>query len=358
MINSMNQIHELIKFKKENRVFIIAEAGSNWKAGSYNSSLKRAKKLISVAANCGANAVKFQTFKSELVYVPNAGKSHYLKKRGVNKSINEIFKENSMPYEMLPKLARFCKEKKIMFMSTPFSVQDAKEIDPYVKLHKLASYEINHVRLLDYLASIKKPLVISTGAATYEEIDFAVNRIKKKGNNKIILLQCTSKYPASIELLNLKVIKKLKKKYNVIVGLSDHSLDPIIGPISAIGVGAEVIEKHFTLDKSLSGPDHSFALNPTELKSMIHAIRKTELALGNNEKTVLKEEFESRRFATRSLQAIKKIEKDDILKEGINFDVLRPGNQSKGIDARFLNKINGKKAKKSYNIGQGITEFY
>jgi len=354
----MKHIHDLIKFNKKNRVFIIAEAGSNWKADSFNTSLKRAKKLISVAANCGANAVKFQTFNHELVYVPNAGKSHYLKKRGVNKSINEIFKENSMPYEMLPKLARFCKENKIMFMSTPFSVQDAKEIDPYVKLHKLASYEINHVRLLDYLATTKKPLLISTGAATYEEIDFAVNRIKKKGNNKIILLQCTSKYPASIELLNLKVITKLEKKYNLIAGLSDHSLDPIIGPVSAVGVGAEVIEKHFTLDKSLPGPDHSFALNPTELKSMIQAVRESEFALGNNEKTILNEELELRRFATRSLQAIKKIKKGEIFKEGFNFDVLRPGNQPRGLEARFLNKINGKKAQKSYKMGQGITDYY
>jgi len=357
MINLMNQIHDLIKFKKENRVFIIAEAGSNWKASSSNSSLKRAKKLISIAANCGADAIKFQTFNPNLVYVPNAGKSNYLKKNGVNKSINEIFKENSMPYEMLPKLSNFCKEKKIMFMSTPFSVQDAKEIDPYVKVHKLASYEINHVRLLDYLASTKKPLLISTGAATYEEIDFAINRIKKKGSKNIVLLQCTSKYPASIELLNLKVITKLKKKYNLIAGLSDHSSDPIIGPVSAVGIGAEVIEKHFTLNRNLPGPDHPFALEPDELKQMISYIRKAENSLGGGEKEILAEEKELHNFATRSIQAIKNISKGDILREGENFEILRPGNRIRGLDARFLEQVQGKKAIKDIKIGDGVTDF-
>lgn len=354
MMKNLNKIHDFINFEGKDQVFVIAEAGSNWKARTFQASLKRAKKLIDVAADSGADAIKFQTFNPDLVYVQNAGKSNYLKKIGVSKTINEIFKENRMPYEMLPYLAKFCKKRKIMFMSTAFSVQDAKEIDPFVKIHKIASYEINHVRLLEYLASTKKPILISTGASNYDEITFAVNKIREKRNNKIILLQCTAKYPAPIESLNLRVITKLKEKYKVTVGLSDHSLDPIIAPINAVGLGAKVIEKHFTLDKSLSGPDHSFALNPSELKMMVKAIRDSELALGGNEKSILKEEIELRRFATRSIQAIKKIKKNEKLKEGENFDVLRPGNQIRGEEARFLNKINGKKANKNYKVGQGI----
>jgi N,N'-diacetyllegionaminate synthase len=349
----MNDIHKLIKFNKENEVFVIAEAGSNWKAKNFDLSLKRAKKLISVAAVNGADAIKFQTFNHELVYVKNAGKSKYLKKKGVKKTINEIFKENSMPYEMLPHLSKFCKQKNIIFMSTPFSVQDAKKINPYVKIHKVASYEINHIKLLEYLSTTKKPIILSTAASTYNEINFAIKKLK---NNKIILLQCTAKYPAPIESMNLQVIPNLRKKYGFVVGLSDHSLDPIIAPINAVALGAKVIEKHFTLNKSFSGPDHSFALNPSELKNMIIAIRKSEIVMGNKEKRILKEEEELRKFATRSIQAIKKIKKDEILKIGINIDVLRPGNQSRGMEARFLNKINGKKSKRSYNIGQGILE--
>lgn len=336
--------------------FVIAEAGSNWKAGSYDADLKRAQKLIKIAASAGADAVKFQTYRPETIYVKDAGKSDYLSRNNIDENIHDIFENLSMPYEMIPELAKYCQQENIMFMSTPFSVNDAKEVDPYVQIHKLASFEINHVRLVEFLAETKKPLIISTGACTYDEIDFTVNLIKKTHNN-LALLQCTSKYPCSIESLNLSVIPHMKSRYDLPIGFSDHSLDPIIGPVMAVGLGSLIIEKHFTLDRNLSGPDHAFALIPSELELMIKSIRMAEFAKGHGNKIILDEELELRKFATRSIQAIKDISKGEILHEGINFDVLRPGNRIRGIEARFLDLVNGKRAKNDLKNGDGITDY-
>ncbi|MFN3655145.1 MAG: N-acetylneuraminate synthase family protein [Candidatus Nitrosotenuis sp.] len=345
------------KFNNPAHVFVIAEAGSNWKCGTYDEDLKRACQLIDVAAKAGADAVKFQTYRPETIYVPDAGTSQYLSEHGINESINDIFRHLSMPYEMIPELAKYCRQKNIMFMSTPFSVSDAKEVDPHVEIHKVASFEINHVRLLEFLAKTKKPILISTGASSFDEIDFAVKLVTDSGNSNIGLLQCTSKYPSPIESLNLGVIPVMKKRYNVPIGLSDHSMDPIIGPLVAVGLGATVIEKHFTLDRTLPGPDHPFALTPSELELMVKMIRLAEKAKGSGEKKILEEELELRQFATRALQATKNIKKGDVLKEGHNFDVLRPGNRTRGIEARFVLEVNGKKAARDYKAGEGITDF-
>jgi N,N'-diacetyllegionaminate synthase len=337
-----------------NKIFVIAEAGSNWKCGTYEEDLKQALKLIDIASDSGANAVKFQTFRSETTYAYNAGKSDYLDKKGISSEINDLFENNSMPYEMIPELHNYAKQKNILFMSTPFSVRDAMEIDPYVSIHKVASYEINHVRLLEYLLKTNKPIIISTGACNYDEIDFAVNILK---NSSIALLQCTSCYPCPVNALNLSTIPKLKSRYNLPVGLSDHSLDPIIAPLTSIGLGATIIEKHFTLDKTLNGPDHMFALNPEELKLMINSIRQVEISKGHGNKIILSEELELKQFATRSLQALIDIKKGDLLVEGTNFDILRPGNRIRGLDARFLNEIIGKKSKIDIAKGDGIIHF-
>ena len=338
------------------RTFVIAEAGSNWKCGSYDDDLKRAKKLIDIATKCGADAIKFQTYRPETTYVTNAGKSDYLSEHGINEDINKIFENLAMPYEMIPKLAEYTKEQKIIFMSTPFSVKDAQEIDPYVPIHKVASYEINHIRLLEFLTQTNKPIIISTGASTYDEIDFTFNLIKKT-HNEIALLQCTSKYPSPIEALNLSVIPHMKSRYGVPVGLSDHSMDPIVGPLLAIGLGATIIEKHFTIDRNLPGPDHQFALTPNELELMINSIRNADKAKGHGNKNFLKEEVELQKFAKRSIQAIRKIIKGEILKEGYNFDVLRPGNRIRGLEPRFLSDVNGKKSRKNIDIGEGILDY-
>lgn len=351
----MAKIH--LKIDDPNHTFIIAEAGSNWKSGSYEEDLEQAKKLIKIASKAGADAVKFQTYKADTVYAYNAGNSNYLAEQGINKEINEIFEYLSMPYEMISELSQICNDEKIIFMSTPFSVEDAKQIDPFVSLHKIASFEINHVRLIEFLSKTEKPILISTGASTFGEIDFAVNLIKNNKNNEIGLLQCTSKYPAPIESLNLSAIPKMKERYNIPIGFSDHSVEPLIGPLTAVGLGATIIEKHFTLDKNLTGPDHSFAITPQELELMVKSIRQADKTKGNGKKIILNEEQELLLFAKRRIQAIKDIRKGDILKEGFNFEVLRPGNRIRGLEPRFLDKINGAKSTKNVLKGDGITEF-
>lgn len=345
------------KLADDKHTFVIAEAGSNWKAGNFEEDLKQAKKLIKIAAEAKADAIKFQMFKAQSLYAPNAGKSDYLSKAGMTQTVNDIFEYLEMPPSMIPELAETCKHENILFMSTPFSVADAKEIDSYVDIHKIASYEINHVRLLEFLANTQKPILVSTGASTITEIDFAVDLIKQNNNHKIAILQCTAKYPAPLESLNLAVIPKLKSRYNVPIGLSDHSTEPILGPLLAIGYGATIIEKHFTIDKNLPGPDHKFALNPSELELMIKYIQDADRAKGSGIKEILEEEKELKQFATRSLQAIKKISKGELLNEGINFDILRPGKQRRGLDARFISQVNGRRATKDIEIGEGITDY-
>lgn len=340
-------------FDNTAHAFVIAEIGSNWKVGSYEDDLEQATKLIQKASMAGADAVKFQTFRAESVYVPNAGNAKHLAQSGL--SINEIFKKNSMPYEMIPELVNICKLNNIRFMSSAFSVSDVNEIEPFVICHKVASYEINHIRLLEAIAKSKKPILISTGASTYDEIDFAVNLLKENNGGPIVLLQCTSKYPCPIEALNLLVIPKLKKRYGVPIGFSDHSVEPIVGPILALGLGATVIEKHFTLDKKLTGPDHLFSLNPDELRLMIKSIRLAENAKGDGLKRILNEEDDLKKFAKRSIQAIKNISKGDIFEEGINIDVLRPGSRTRGAESRFLFQIIGKKSSKNIKKDEGVT---
>lgn len=335
-------------------VFIIAEAGSNWRMGAFNRDLRMAEALIDVAAEAGADAVKFQTYRAETVYVEGAGNSDYLSEAGIQDSINEIFKDLAMPYEMISSLYDYCKKRNIEFMSTPFSVRDAEAIDPFVKLHKIASYEITHSSLIRFVARSGKPLILSTGAATIEDIEWAVNFYRENGGRDLTLMQTTAKYPAPLSALNLRAILSLGKQFGTPVGLSDHSRDPVIAPVCAVALGAKVIEKHFTLHNRLPGPDHSFAITPTELKTMVDAIRSCEESLGDGEKRVLAEEQELRRYAQRSIQVIKEIRRGDIFREGINVDILRPGKRPQGLHPRYLKDIEGKKAKRDMRIGEGV----
>jgi len=341
---------------KNESIFIIAEAGSNWRMGTPKRDIKMAKTLIDIASDVGADAVKFQTYRANSVYVPNAGNSDYLSQAGIKESINKIFDDLSMPYEMIPELSEYCQSQNIEFMSTPFSVNDAIAIDPYVNFHKIASYEISHYRLIEFIAKTGKPTFLSTGGANIDEIKWALNHFYKNGGKQISLLQSTSKYPASLESLNVSAMIDLQKIFDVPVGLSDHSIDPITAPVAATALGASVIEKHFTLNKKLPGPDHSFALEPSQLKQMIIAIRDCEKCLGTGKKTIHDEELELRDFAQRSIQCIKNILKGEIFQEGKNFDVLRSGKQNKGMHPKFLESLEGKTSTRNISLGDGIIE--
>jgi N-acetylneuraminate synthase len=336
-------------------VFIIAEAGSNFRMGTPPRDLAMAKALIDVAAEAGADAVKFQTYRPETVYVPNAGEADYLSEAGVKESITDIFRDLSMPYDMIPKLAEYCRTRDIEFMSTPFSVADAEAVDPFVARHKLASYEISHRRLIEGLAATGKPLIMSTGAAEEADIEWAVDLFFQSGGKDLTLLQCTAKYPAPLTSLNLRAIPWLRERFGVLAGLSDHSRDPIIGPAGAVALGATVIEKHFTLHNKLPGPDHSFALTPDDLKTMVNAIRSMEQAVSQEGKTILEDEQELRSFARRSVQAVQDIKKGEPIQEGVNVDVLRPGKQRQGAHPKFLDAMEGKPTVRDIPAGDGVS---
>jgi len=350
----MRYLLELAPSNIFKKVFIIAEAGSNWRMGSPETDRAMAMTLIQTAAEAGADAIKFQTYRAKNLYVSNAGKSHYLKSAGFDEDIYSLIQNLEMPYEMVQELAEHCVQYQIEFMSTPFSKEDFFVIDPFVKRHKIASYEITHLRLLELAAQSGKPLLLSTGAANETEIAWALNTIKKNGGKEVTLLQCTAAYPAPSKSMNLKAIPWLAKRFKVPVGLSDHSTHPLYAPIAAVALGAVVVEKHFTMDRRYSGPDHGYAILPQELKEMVLAIRETEKMRGEGFKTAQADEDELRLFVKRGLQATTFIPKGSYFEEGVNIDILRPGNQKQGIHSKFLPQLAGKKASRDIPEGDGL----
>ena len=274
-------------------VYFIAEAGSN-----HNRSLEQARRLIEVAAEAGADAVKFQTFRAEALYPKSAGMTDYL---AVPRSIYDIIHEMEMPLEWLPELHAYCGTLGIDFLSTPFDEQSADALAPYLAAYKIASYEMTHHGLVQHCARKGKPLLVSTGTANLDEVDEVVRAVRATGNDQLVLLQCTAKYPAPLSALNVRTLRTMADAFQVPVGLSDHSREPLPAPMAAVAVGASVIEKHFTLSNRLPGPDHAYALEPGELKALIFKIREVEAALGSPEKRYAPEEEELRKFARRSI---------------------------------------------------------
>jgi sialic acid synthase SpsE/RimJ/RimL family protein N-acetyltransferase len=343
-------------FWSEGRVKIIAEAGSNWRMGTPARDMAMAKALVDVAAEAGADIVKFQTYRAESVYVGNAGQSAYLADAGVTQDISDIFADLAMPYDMIPELAEYGRSRGIGFMSTPFSDADFAAIDPHVDVHKVASYEISHPHLLRLAARSGKPLVLSTGASGEADIAWAVDTFRAAGGRDLCLLQCTAKYPAPMNAMNLRTIPWLQSRFGVASGLSDHSRDPVLAPLAAVALGARVIEKHYTLDNRLPGPDHSFAILPAELTRMVAAIREVELALGDGVKQVLG----ALRTGTGRLCPpghtgnTRNIAKGEALREDDNIAVLRPGSQPLGIHPRYLDQLEGRVAVRNITIGSGI----
>jgi len=255
---------------------------------------------------------------------------------------------------MIPKLAEYSRRQGIAFMSTPFSPEDFAAIDPHMAVHKIASYEISHLRLLELAGRSGKPLVLSTWASIESDISWAVDMFHANGGKDICLMQCTAKYPAPITSLNLSTIPWLKKRFGVAAGLSDHSREPALAPVMAVALGARLIEKHYTLDNRLPGPDHSFALIPNELKRLVAEVRLAEQALGDGVKRVLDAEQELAAYARRGLQATRPIKKGEILRENDNFAILRPGQRTLGAHPRHLDRIAGRKARRAIETGEGL----
>lgn len=340
----------------ESHVFVIGEAGSNWRMGAPARDRKMAKTLIDVAADAGCDAVKFQVYRPETVYVPNAGASDYLSHNGISQPINDIFADLSMPYEMLAELADHCRARGVLFMASPFSVRDAEAVDPFTSVHKIASYEISHVRLLEFVAATGKPLVLSTGACDPQDIQHALDSFRAAGGGPVCLMQCTARYPAPLDSLNLRALLTLARDFELPVGLSDHSRQAALAPAMAVALGACVIEKHYTLSHQLPGPDHAFALEPQELHAMVQAIRGAQQARGDGVKQVLPAEQELRYYARRGLQALRDIEPGDLLSENENLAILRPGKQRLGLHPRFLPQVQGRRATRRIPLGDGLQD--
>jgi sialic acid synthase SpsE len=334
--------------------FIVAEIGTNWHAGDSHDS-SDAKRLIDVAAESGCDAVKFQTYRPEQVYAPNAGASDYLSAAGIKRSIVEVIAERVMPVEMIPELARHAAARDVVFMSSCFSIEDIALIDPLTPLHKLASYEIAHLRLIDALAATGKPLVLSTGAADPADIAWAVARFRRRSRKALAVLQCTARYPAPDEAMNLRVIPWLARRFACVTGLSDHSPHALHAPLAAVALGAKLIEKHITLDKRRAGPDHFNSLEPAELKAMVAGVRAVEAMLGDGVKRVEPAERELRRFARRAVQATRTIEPGERLREGENMAILRPGKRPQGVHPRALALLESKRVRRRVAEGDGIT---
>lgn len=326
--------------------YIIAEAGSN-----HNGSLRQALQLIDVAVRAGADAVKFQTFRAARLYHPDAGKSDYLK---LNQSIFEIIKSMEMPHEWIPRLAKYCKVRGIDFMSTPFDEDAVELLDAHVRVFKIASYEMTHHPLLRCVARKRKPVFLSTGAATLEEVRESVAVLRKEGCNQIVLLQCTASYPSPLSAANVSALVTLREATGCLTGLSDHTRDPIVAPMAAAALGAVVLEKHFTLSNDLPGPDHRFAVTPPELCRLVNAVRDVEQARGSGEKVVDRVEWELRNFARRSLFAARSIARGEVLSRE-NVIVLRNGKRARGLPPSQYERVLGKKASRAIPAGAPIT---
>jgi len=315
--------------------YVIAEAGSN-----HNGSLETALTLIDVAAEAGADAVKFQGFRARTLYPKSAGKSDYL---GDPRSIYDIIEAMELAPAWLPRLAAHCGKRGVHFLCTPFDEEWVELIDPHVPAFKLASYEMSHLPLARAVLAKKKPVFASTGAHTIDEIKPLLDLARATGNDGLVMLQCTAAYPTPPEAVNARAIVTLRDATGGLVGLSDHSRDPVIAPVVAVALGASVIEKHYTLSNRLPGPDQKFAVEPHELRALVKAVRDAEAVLGTGDKKLQPVEQELRQFALRSVFAVQAIKKGDAFSAD-NVGVLRNGVNAPGLPPAAYPKLLGRRA--------------
>lgn len=327
-------------------IYIIAELSAN-----HNGNLQNALDTIKAAKDIGANAIKLQTYTADTLTL-NSDKEDFIIKGGTlwdNKTLYELYKEAYTPWEWHQELFDYARSIDIDIFSSPFdksAVDFLEQFNP--SAYKIASFEITDYELIHYTASKGKPIIISTGIATIEEIQDAVDICKSVGNHEIILLKCTSAYPAALEDANLLTIPNLSQTFGVIAGFSDHTLG-ITAPIVATTLGAKIIEKHFILDKSIGGPDSEFSLDKKEFEEMIKAVKDTEKLLGKVDYSMTEKKKKSRQFA-RSLYISTNIKKGEIFTED-NIRSVRPGY---GLHPKYLKNILGKVAEKDYEFAERL----
>ena len=323
---------------KRDKVFIIAEAGVN-----HNGNVEIAKKLIDIAIGVGANAVKFQTFKAEKVISKFAQKAEYQYKiTDKNETQLEMVKRLELDVDAHKELIHYCKKKGLMFLSTPFDIESIGLLNELeVEILKIPSGEITNLPYLRKIGSLNRNIIISTGMADLEEIGKALDILLESGTSKdnITVLHCNSEYPTPFEDVNLTAMLTIRDTFRVNIGYSDHT-PGIEVPIAAVALGATVIEKHFTLNKDMDGPDHKASLGPDELKSMVTAIRNIEKSLGDGIKRPSPSELKNRPLVRKSIIAGMDIKEGDMLTEN-NITVKRPGI---GINPMEWDNVIGRKA--------------
>jgi len=325
------------------KVLIIAEAGVN-----HNGDIQLAKKLIDAASNAGVDYVKFQTFNSKKLVSKNAEKAAYQKENTNNASESQfaMLQKLELSKEAHYELIEYCKFKGIKFLSTGFDIESIGFLNKLnIDLFKVPSGEITNLPYLRIIGSLGKPVIISTGMADMQEVEDAFNVIVQSGTKKedITILHCNTEYPTPMQDVNLKAMLTIGKQLNVNIGYSDHTLGIEI-PTAAVAMGAKVIEKHFTLDNTMDGPDHKASLEPQELKNMVAAIRNIEMALGHGEKTPSHSEKKNKKIARKSIVANTKINKGDTFSIE-NITIKRPG---LGISPMKWDDVLGKIANKNY----------
>lgn len=335
-----------LSFTPNMKVMIIAELSAN-----HNGSLEIAIETIKAAKRAGADAIKLQTYTADTITI-NSNKPDFQIKGTIwdGQNLYQLYKQAYTPWEWHEELFRVAKEEGLICFSSPF---DKTAVDLLEKLnapaYKIASFEITDIPLIEYAASKGKPVIISTGIAGLEDIELALDACKRMGNKQIVLLKCTSSYPAPVEEANLAMIPDLAKRFGVIAGLSDHTMG-ITVPIAATILGAKVIEKHFILDRSIGGPDASFSSDEIEFTAMVKAVREAELAIGKVDYTITDNMLKSREYC-RSLYVVEDIKAGEIITEE-NVRSIRPGY---GMHPKYYKEILGKRIKTDISKGSPFT---
>ena len=333
---------------KRNKIFFIAEAGVN-----HDGELKKAFKLVDIAKWAGADAIKFQTWKTENLIVKKTKMAPYQKKNlNLNNDQYSMLKKYELSYDQFIKLVNYCRKKKILFLSTPDEIESAFFLKKYQNIFKIGSGELTNYQLLKIIGSFRKKVILSTGMGTVTDIKKAISILIKSGTKKknISILHCNSSYPTPIRDANLQSIKYIEKILKINTGYSDHT----IGTDASIGaayLGAKIIEKHFTYNKKAVGPDHKVSLEPDELKFLIQKIRIAEKMLGNFSKKISSSEKVNIKYVRKSFFAKKNIKKDEKFSDN-NLILLRP---QSGIKSTKYYKLIKKKSKKEYIKGQKIS---
>lgn len=332
---------------KNHPTYIIAEIGAN-----FDGSMQRAKEHIDAAKEAGADCAKFQTFITEKI-VSEGGFSR-MKLEGVHgswgKTVSEVFKGVEFPMEWHAEIIGYCKKVGIDFTTAPY-FKEAVDlcVDLDVPFIKVGSGEITWLEQLDYIAKTGKPIMLATGDATLSEIDDAVRTIEKAGNKDLLLMQCITNYPSKIDSANVNVLKTYQNAFDVLTGYSDHSPGPVVA-LASVVLGGCAIEKHFTLDKTLPGPDHPHSMEPEEFKQMVEYVREVERAMGSTRKEVVEEERETVYVQRRGLYAAKDIERGHVMTE-LDIDVLRP---ALGIYPKYKQDVIGRIARTEIKKGDPI----